>query len=892
MRDALRSNLDVLPDADLLDRFTRYADHPAFEALVRRHGPMVLGVCRRTLAGSVDADDAFQATFLVLIRKARGLRRADRLGPWLYGVAVRVARKARARAARFAAHRSESLDMVPDTTAPPEHPDWLPILDVELNALPAKYRDPLVLCELQGASRADGARALGVKEGTLSSRLARGRALLRERLLKHGTLLPSGGLAALFTAENVGRATVPGALLARTAELAKAPAGAIPVGAAQLTDEVLKSMFLTKLRTAGGLLAAFALAAVGLAAAPGLGEVPGNPPERNTPLNGIAATVAPVEAPPPRPLPLGGKQPAGVPARLRPPEGPAPLTDKVVGRSDRDRLQGLWKLEKHEVVGPDGNALTGNPAMVRKAPDAGSLNEMVDKDPDVVAERSRAERARRNYETQLHAGDPKNPAPGVLQLKEEYEQQERTWLKTRRIKLMALAGPDRGKEEKDGGVTMTTMLVVGDVWWQVWTGPRGSALRTTAVLDPTKNPKWLDWSRDAAGGEPLVHRCIYELDGDALRVCFSHDDPNVRPAEFAPDPDVRLVVMQFRRGTMPPAVGEKALVGSWVGVGGDITGVSGTITFVQPAPRVEILDGHAFVFGSANCDGAWSGGRYSVDTTKNPKWIDIELTPSADGEPTAKMYGCYELADGRLKLSLGTKRATRPLAFDGTQGRVFDLKRAAPELAPAPRAKTSQAARDTDAELRAWIRDNAILARINAGETDAAEKLLRRRLPDRTGLDAALDRLLIGICVVERARKAPPDAAELWAAAAELFCSAELAARDAPPGNARAEWIRNQAALRILQVLNYSRQPDRLLAAAPAVAERRRGTVEELIVLSLVYHAHLQKGEAEKARATRREMRAAFERLKEKPGAFTATTAEHGRKYWEELWFKDGHAEQ
>src|SRR4051812_7062099 len=147
LRDALNSDLDALPDAELLDRFARYADHPAFEVLVRRHGSMVLGVCRRALANSPDADDAFQATFLVLIRRAKALR-GGRLGPWLYGVAYRVALKARARAARLAAYRTEATDMIPDPSVPAEVPDWVPILDAELNALPAKYRDPLVLCEL------------------------------------------------------------------------------------------------------------------------------------------------------------------------------------------------------------------------------------------------------------------------------------------------------------------------------------------------------------------------------------------------------------------------------------------------------------------------------------------------------------------------------------------------------------------------------------------------------------------------------------------------------------------------------------------------------------------------------------------------------------------------
>jgi RNA polymerase sigma factor (sigma-70 family) len=172
LNDVIRSiGLDDLPDAELLDRFARYGDQPAFEVLLQRHGPMVFGVCRRLLLNRADAEDAFQASFLVLVRKARTLNRSDRLGPWLYGVAYRVAQKARCRIAQVATRRSEVTDMIPDPTPPFEVPDWLPILDAELNTLPAKYRDPLVLCELQGSSRAEAAKLLKIPEGTLSSQV-------------------------------------------------------------------------------------------------------------------------------------------------------------------------------------------------------------------------------------------------------------------------------------------------------------------------------------------------------------------------------------------------------------------------------------------------------------------------------------------------------------------------------------------------------------------------------------------------------------------------------------------------------------------------------------------------------------------------------------------------
>src|SRR5262245_35292383 len=131
-------------DADLLADFLRHADERAFAELVRRHGPMVLGVCRRALGP--DADDAFQATFLVLVRRARHTAWRDALGPWLYGVAVRVARKARAARARRWASERQASPMTPEPTVPAAEPDDLiDVLDQELAALPEAYRRPRAL---------------------------------------------------------------------------------------------------------------------------------------------------------------------------------------------------------------------------------------------------------------------------------------------------------------------------------------------------------------------------------------------------------------------------------------------------------------------------------------------------------------------------------------------------------------------------------------------------------------------------------------------------------------------------------------------------------------------------------------------------------------------------
>jgi RNA polymerase sigma factor (sigma-70 family) len=193
-----RRGVEPSRDGVLLEQFLADGDDSAFEALVVRHGPMVMGVCRRILVSPHDADDAFQATFLVLARKAARLRAPDRLGPWLYGVATRVARKARKRAAR---HRHEALTEYPARDRlDAGWSDVMPIIDAELGRLPSRHRDVLVLCLLEGVSAEEAAQRLGCPVGTVKSRLARGRQSLRDRLIGRG-ITPDLALAALSASD-------------------------------------------------------------------------------------------------------------------------------------------------------------------------------------------------------------------------------------------------------------------------------------------------------------------------------------------------------------------------------------------------------------------------------------------------------------------------------------------------------------------------------------------------------------------------------------------------------------------------------------------------------------------------------------------------------------------
>jgi RNA polymerase sigma factor (sigma-70 family) len=196
--DRAPAGLDDATDRQLLRRFVRERDEVAFAVLVKRYGPMVLGVCRRVLAHTEEAEDAFQATFLVLVRRAASITQPELLGNWLYGVAYRIARKARAQTARRAQQERPAPAMT--MTDPLMETAWRELhatLDEELQQLPPKYRAPLVLCYLEGLSNKEAARRLGWPIGSISYRLARGRELLRGRLQSRHPNVPPALMAAL-----------------------------------------------------------------------------------------------------------------------------------------------------------------------------------------------------------------------------------------------------------------------------------------------------------------------------------------------------------------------------------------------------------------------------------------------------------------------------------------------------------------------------------------------------------------------------------------------------------------------------------------------------------------------------------------------------------------------
>jgi RNA polymerase sigma factor (sigma-70 family) len=271
-RAALRQEEGGLTDGQLLARFIERREQAALAALVQRHGPMVWGVCRRILRNHHDAEDAFQATFLVLVRKAASIRQREMMVNWLYGVVHQTALKARALIAKRRSREKQGTAM-PEPQAPEQDSrnDLQPLLDQELSRLPDRYRVAIILCDLEGKTRREAARQLGLPEGTLAGRLTRGRAMLARRLARRGLAVSGGALAAL--SQEAASAGVPISVVASTIKAASmfaagpaAATGAISVQVAALTEGVLKGMVLARLRIALTVVAlALALAGTGVA---------------------------------------------------------------------------------------------------------------------------------------------------------------------------------------------------------------------------------------------------------------------------------------------------------------------------------------------------------------------------------------------------------------------------------------------------------------------------------------------------------------------------------------------------------------------------------------------------------------------------------------------------
>jgi RNA polymerase sigma factor (sigma-70 family) len=344
-RTALLRDGAGLTDGQLLEDYISRRDEAALAALVHRHGPMVWGVCHRVLRDYHDAEDAFQATFLVFVRKAASVASRELLANWIYGVAHQTALKARATAARRKERERQVTEMPEPAAAEQDFwRDLQPLLDEELSRLPDKYRSVIVLCDLEEKTRKQAARQLGCPEGTVGGWLARARVMLAKRLAQRGVALSGGALAAVLS-QNVASAGVPTTVVSSTIKAATlfaagqvAATGAIPVKVAALTEGVLKAMMLNKMRLAIVLLLVAATSgAVGLI--------------YQTPATGASEVQTGSRAHEkagPMPLPVDGIREPRRDFKLdgKVPEAQVPRFEDLFDRSRPLPEDGIWELRR------------------------------------------------------------------------------------------------------------------------------------------------------------------------------------------------------------------------------------------------------------------------------------------------------------------------------------------------------------------------------------------------------------------------------------------------------------------------------------------------------------------------------------------------------------------
>jgi RNA polymerase sigma-70 factor (ECF subfamily) len=697
-----------LNDGQLLTCFLNRSDDTAFEILLHRHGPMVLGVCRRLLRHDQDAEDAFQATFLVLARKAASVVPRERVGNWLYGVAYNTALKARALSAKRRG-REIQVKAMPEPHAVRQDPDlWVelqPLLDRELSRLPEMYRFPVVLCDLEGKTHKEAARQLGCPEGTVSVRLSRARALLARRLGARGLTCSVAALATVLS-QKAASASLPAALVGPTAEAANllaagqsATAGLVSEDVVTLTERVVKTMGMTKLKTlllvlGTGLLACGLLFAEGLPS----GKHPENMPQETRPvgkekqvkglkeLEGIWKVVSlETEGKKAPEAELKGMrwtfkgsslhitdetdQAGGMcTVKVDPSKKPKHIDiTSEEGPTKGKTVQGIYKLEKGRLivsVQEVQNAGQGRPTDFTTAAKDGpgvAILERV-KDPD---------RPEKSGAKQMESG-------GLRDL-------DGAW----RVVALENAGKKVPEEElKVVGWTFhgETLLLSGP----------GTKIRCSVKVEPGKTPKHIDVTVLDGPAKGMTIPGIYKLDMGRLTICMREggDEAQGRPKEFATDATNGLGIATLERvrdAEAPAAEDEKKpgkaepkdllkedwgkLAGTWVttyqrapdGNAEQRTGLelreSGNdrlfVQYVEskkgPGPSEKYHLHSAVLVVSAVRE--QNGKRFVVVTPKQSPRSDEHLLR-------------YEFAEGRLRLegSIGTSKLT------GTWSRVEERK--------------------------------------------------------------------------------------------------------------------------------------------------------------------------------------------------------------------------
>jgi RNA polymerase sigma factor (sigma-70 family) len=550
---------DSAPDSELLQRFVEVADRSAFELVVRRHAEMVWGVCRSTLARDRHtAEDAFQATFLILARKAGTVRDASAAG-WLFRVARNVSARARARLAQgSAATLPDSLasaGVSPEDNAARE--ELAPVIVEEIDRLSSKFREPLVLCFYEGHTHSEAAARLGWPVGTVASRLSRAKDLLRDRLTRRGVVLPASGLAAVIAPPAVSAAPPIGSTLPVAAGTAERVSPAV----LSLTEGVISAMRYAKLKGAA------ALAAVGLLAA------------------GLSVAIAASTAPDPP-----SNQPREAPAALRLSPARVSADDKKEpdpAAKELKAMEGKWRIVKLESEGKELPAdaiaaarwtikggqievtdefteeptvlkLVLSPAVEPKQFD--TTMEKIGKGKQAINNQAAALKGKvvpgiykRDGDTltvcmrstdKLDDGRPKELKAGegvvllVLErVKDEKEERQALAGEWKVTKVDAA-----GKDDPAGQVGKTRWIFEGDK--VTWLEPNAISPIMGLKLDPAASPPTIDFL--TTDGKDVRLSGIYFRQGDKLTVCirFRKSSKKDRPGELKPGDEINYMILE------------------------------------------------------------------------------------------------------------------------------------------------------------------------------------------------------------------------------------------------------------------------------------------------------------------------------------------------------------
>jgi RNA polymerase sigma factor (sigma-70 family) len=555
---------DAAPDGELLHRFAEAADRSAFELVVRRHAEMVWGVCRSALGRDRHAaEDAFQATFLILARKAATIREASAAG-WLFRVARNVAVRARSRAAqRDAQPLHEALAAMCETAEESTSREEIaPLVMEELDRLGRKFRDPVVLCFFEGHTHAEAAARLGWPIGTVASRLARAKDLLRDRLTRRGVVLPAAGLGAIFSAAPASAAP----LVHSTVAAAVGPAGGVPPAVHSLSQGVLSAMRYAKLKLGAAILG------VALTVSAALALVPKGTAADPSALTPAGQTLVVV--------------PAGITVRPA-----AKAQDDKAGKEltakELKAMQGSWRIVKVESNGVElpADAIATARWTVKK--DEIEVTDEFTEEPTVLKLVISPEQNPKHFDTtmtkvgkhkkainnqgagvkdklvpglykrdgdnltvcmrspeNLDDGRPKEVKAGdgvvlvVLERVKDEKEERQALAGEWTVKSVIAAG----KDDPAGQVGKTRWIFEGDK--VTWLEPNAISPIMGLKLDPTAAPPTIDFL--TTDGKDVRLSGIYFRQGDKLTVCirFRKSSKKDRPGELKPADEVNYMILE------------------------------------------------------------------------------------------------------------------------------------------------------------------------------------------------------------------------------------------------------------------------------------------------------------------------------------------------------------